>query len=165
MIEQPDAPPPSQSIVLAAGSQAVINGALVTASDACTLEVGSGAYVFTGRRLWRGDVRNPHEELYFSVLEASRDEDYFGEQRFRLFALLAQVVAQDRSHEAQKECALCASELLTGNSEGATRSAARLAAMRLGAQPGRRSPGLPGRRAERRERVVPPEPLAKACER
>jgi hypothetical protein len=149
-----------QTLNLAAGSQAVINGALITAHQACSIDVGSGAYVFSGRTLWRDDLRNPHEELYFSILEASRDADRFAEEQFRLFALLSQVVTQDRSHEAQKECALCASALLTGKREDATRSAARLASLRLDRKGGRQR-GLPGRQAEKREAIAPvlKEPL------
>lgn len=152
----PSQHPPSQPQVLnlAPGGQAVINGALITAQNACSIDVGSGAYVFSGRTLWRDDLRNPHEELYFSVLEASRTADRFAEEQFRLFALLSQVVTQDRSHDAQKECALCASALLTGKREDATRSAARLASLRLDRKGGRPH-AVPGRRAEKREAIAP----------
>jgi hypothetical protein len=118
---------------LAQGEQAVVNGAMVTASTACTLEVGSGAFVLTGRSLWKDHdpLRNPSEELYFSLLDASVSAEHFENERFRLFALLAQVVLQQRTHEAQQECALCASALIAGNAEDATGSAARLASGRL----------------------------------
>ncbi|MEP3422634.1 MAG: hypothetical protein ABJN35_12920 [Erythrobacter sp.] len=127
----------------------MINGALVTATQDCILEVGSGAFVLSGRALWRdrGPKRNPREELYFSMIDAATSEDRFNEERFRLFALLSQVVAQERTHEAQKECALCASALIAGNSQEAVRSASRLAAERLD-----RPATLPGRRGEVHER-------------
>ena len=120
-------------VALSKGDQAVINGAIVTASGDCTLEVGSGAFVLTGHSLWQNDngPRHPREELYFSMLDASGDKERFTQERFRLFALLSQVVAQERSHEAQKECAQCAHALMIGNAEEATRSASRLASQGL----------------------------------
>lgn len=122
-----------QSVHLAAGAQAVVNGALVTAKTDCELEVGSGAVVFTGRALWRtrDAAHHPSEELYFSLLEASANPKRFENERYRLFRLLSQVVAQERTHEAQRECTLCASALLAGNAEDATQSASRLASERL----------------------------------
>ena len=148
MEKYPEAARP-QTLTLAPGAQAVINGALVTASVPCTLEVGSGAYVFSGRRLWRDPMHNPHEELYFSILEVAGDDDRFLEERFRLFALLSQVVVQDRTHEAQQECAFCASALLTG------KRAARLASMRVGSRNGNRRK-LPGSRGEKRQSIELP---------
>lgn len=134
---EPQPAPKPHTVCLAQGGQAVINGAIITASTACTLEVGSGAFVLTGRSLWRASgparstARNPSEELYFSLLDASASSKIHEDELFRLFALLAQVVTQQRTHEAQQECALCASALIAGNTEDATRSAARLASGRL----------------------------------
>ena len=151
--------PKPQTIHLATGAQAIINGAIVTANSECTFEVGSGGFVLTGRSLWRNrdPLRNPREELYFSMIDASTSKERFEEERFRLFMLLSQVVAQDRTHEAQKECALCASALLAGNAEEATKSASRLASERLGGTitARRRTPGQPG---ERRFRPAMPQP-------
>ena len=133
---EPHDPPsvaPRQILHLARGGQAVINGALVVARESCALEIGSGAHVLSGIALWqdRDPLRNPHEELYFSMMETAALPARFGEARFRLFDLLAQVVAQDRSFEAQQECARCAAALMGGNAEEATQSAARLVAGRL----------------------------------
>lgn len=139
-----------QIIHLARGGQAVINGALVTASEHCTLQVGSGAFVLTGRALWRNreGVRNPREELYFSMIDAATSESRFEAAKFRLFSLLARVVAQDRTHQGQKECSFCAAALLAGRSEEAVQSAARLAADTLG-----QHRSLPGQPREKRERA------------
>lgn len=133
-----------QTINLPKGGQAVINGALVTATLACTIEVGSGAFVLTGRSLRRDPdtLRNPHEELYFSMIDAVTSDDRFHEERFRLFRLLSQVVVQDRSHEGQRQCNLCASALLAGNRDDALKCAARLAAERVS-----RRETMPGHRA------------------
>lgn len=123
----------TQTVHLSKGAQVVINGALVSASDDCTLEVGSGAYVVTGRAVWPGRdaLRNPRDELYFSMLDCSADEDRFVAERFRLFALLSEVVAQDRSYEGQRECAQCAAALMTGDRQAAVQSAARMASKSL----------------------------------
>lgn len=144
-------PPHTQTVHLAAGSQAVINGALVSAREACTLEVGSGAYVLTGRGMWaprRGEqqaVRNPRDELYFSLLDCSADAERFGEERFRLFGLLGEVVAQDRTHEGQRECAQCAAALMAGDARAAVQSAARMASSGLDRTRTRtKVPGTPG---------------------
>ena len=152
----PGPPHRPQTVDLARGGQAVINGALVTASQACTLEVGSGAFVLTGRALWRGrdGLRNPREELYFSMMDAATSDARFESERFRLFALLSQVVAQDRTHQGQKECALCASALLAGKADDAVRSAARLAADQVETRrsaAGRRVPGQPSASRQRRD--------------
>ncbi len=130
-----------QTISLEAGSQVIINGAIVTANSDCTIEVGSGAFVLTGRALWRGrdTVSSPPEELYFSILDVSADPARFAEERFRFFMLLSQIVAQDRTHKAQKECSLCAAALLADDIEEATRSAARMASDRM-----RERSALPG---------------------
>lgn len=122
----------TQTVQLAAGAQAVINGALVTVRQDCTLEVGAGAFVLTGRGLWhgRGKVRHPSEELYFSLLDCGSDDARFHDERFRLFGLLSEVVAQDRSYEAQRECAQCAAALMGNDIKAAVQSAARMAAER-----------------------------------
>ncbi|MEL6528875.1 MAG: hypothetical protein AAGK01_01965 [Pseudomonadota bacterium] len=129
--------PAPHHIRLSAGSQAVINGALVTAMGPCELEVGAGSFVVTGRALdgSTATIRNPREELYFSMLEASIDDSRFIAARFRLFSLLAQVVAQDRTYQGQRECAACAASIMAGEKEKAVRFAARLASDRFGESP------------------------------
>jgi flagellar biosynthesis regulator FlbT len=143
-----------QILSLSQGGQAVINGAIITASEPCTIEVGSGAFVLSGRSLWRDrdPLHNPREELYFSMLDASTDPARFAEERFRFFTLLSQIVAQERTHEAQEECALCASVLLSGDAEAATRSAARMASERFGKP--KRHANVPGQRGERRQTEI-----------
>jgi hypothetical protein len=118
----------------------------------CILEVGSGAFVLTGPALWREQsaLRNPREELYFSMLDAGTNPDRFSEARFRLFHLLGQVVAQERTHKAQRECALCAAALIAGNVEEAIRSAARIATDGL-EKPAARGRVPPPLRAARRD--------------
>ncbi|MEM9310242.1 MAG: hypothetical protein AAGA34_02250 [Pseudomonadota bacterium] len=152
-MSQEDTPPSTQTVRLARGAQVVINGALVSASESCTLEVGSGAYVLTGRALWpvRSSLRNPQDELYFSLLDCSADTERFTSERFRLFGLLGEVVAQDRTHEGQRECAQCAAALLGGDKDAAVESAARMAAN--GLRRGRTRTKVPGARAEKRRAV------------
>ena len=125
--------PHTKTVHLAPGAQAVINGALVSAREACTLEVGSGAYVMTGRSHWpsRNPLRNPRDELYFSLLDCSSDEARFHKERFRLFRLLSEVVAHDRTYEGQRECTQCAAALMSGDRRAAVQSAARMASKSL----------------------------------
>ncbi|MEM9501118.1 MAG: hypothetical protein AAF941_04665 [Pseudomonadota bacterium] len=137
--------PPPQIVQLEAGAQAVINGALLTAREGCSFEVGSGAFVLTGPALRGGRpaIRNPRDELYFSLLEAGTNPDRFAEARFRLFHLLAEVVEQDRTHQAQRECAMCAAALMAGDTAEAVRCAARIASDRYEAPRGGRPLSLP----------------------
>lgn len=129
--DDPSLPP--QTVPLARGGQVVINGALITAQEACTLDVASGAYVLTSmtRLRDRKSLRNPREELYFSIIEVADDPARFADEQFRLFILLSQVAAQEPGPVAQKECSLCATALLTGNASDAKRSASRLALLGL----------------------------------
>lgn len=101
----------------------------MTAVGSCEFEVGTGSFVLTGRAASQPqpDIRAPREELYFSMLDASIDEDRFVDARFRLFRLLAQVVAQDRTYQGQRECAACAAAIMAGDVSAAVRSASRLA--------------------------------------
>ncbi len=156
MMKQTATPSKSQTVALARGAQVVINGAIVTASEPCTLEVGSGAFVLTGRSLWRGQNsdRKASEELYFSILDAGVDEMRFAKERFRLFMLLSRVVAQERSHKMQKECSLCAAAMIAGNIEDATRSAARLASDGMSEVGKDREKPLPGQTGERRSQAL-----------
>jgi hypothetical protein len=129
-------PPPIQTLHLAAGAQAVINGALITASEDCTIEVGAGAFVLTGRALWprRDALRNPCDELYLSLIDCRGDEKRFEAERLRLFGLLSAVCAQDSGVENQRECARCVAALLEGDARAAVASAARLASNRIEAE-------------------------------
>lgn len=120
-------PPPPRTIVLNAGSQLIVNGALVTALDPCRLELGSGAVVLSGQEGAR-DAYGPDPtcELYFALLRASERSGGVSDERYHLFRILAKVVAQYRSHAAQRECALCASALISGDHKAAIGSARRL---------------------------------------
>jgi hypothetical protein len=113
--------PEPHLVTLEPGAQIVINGALVTAHAACSIEVGSGAFVVTGPALRREReaLRHPHEELYFSMLEAARSPENFTEAHHRLFALLAQVAAHSPTNAVQRECAVCAAAMMSGDSRGA----------------------------------------------
>ncbi len=106
----------------------MINGALITATQDCILEIGSGAHVVTGRGLWRnrGASGDPGDELYYSLLDVATEPAGLETHRFRLFRLLSQVVAQKRTREVQRECTYCASALRSGDIDAATKSAARL---------------------------------------
>ncbi len=151
-IQEP-APAP-KTISLAAGAQAVINGALVTAQRACQLEVGSGAYVLTGRALWRSqrERSSSADALYYATLEACTTPQAFELGRFQLFAALSEVVAQDRTHQSQKECAACAAALVAGDAEAALASARRLADVT--ATKAKRTHGSRRAPAKRREQIV-----------
>jgi|GEM_PF-2823914 len=110
-----------------AGSQLIVNGALVTALDPCRLELGSGAVVLAGREVARGKSgADPTRELYFALLKASETSNGVADERYHLFHLLAKVVARYRTHIAQRECALFAAALISGDHEAAIGSARRL---------------------------------------
>jgi len=146
-------PPPPQIVHLAPGSQAVINGALVSAREACTLEVAAGAYILTGRELWPAHAgpRNPSDELYFSLLDCAGDEDRFDEERFRLFALLGEVAAKSGFIARRAECSQCAAALMAGDVQSALDSAARMASS--GLEDGRTRTTVAGILPERRKRL------------
>ena len=128
-----EASPPPQVLHLPAGAHAVINGALVCAREACTLEVGSGAFVVAGRTVQPGNsaLQNPHDELYLSLLECSVDRPRFEAKRERLFGLLAEVIAKDPSHSTQRECTLCAAAMDADDIKSAVESASRMAFSRM----------------------------------
>lgn len=120
-------PPPPRQMVLNAGSQLIVNGALVTVLDPCRLELGSGAVVLSGREVARGKSgADPTRELYFALLKASETPNGVADDRYHLFHLLAKVVARYRTHAAQRECALCAAALISGDHKAAIGSARRL---------------------------------------
>ncbi|MEM1195472.1 MAG: hypothetical protein AAGH57_05165 [Pseudomonadota bacterium] len=152
-MSQESTPPATQIVHLAPGAQAVINGALVSAREACTLEVGAGAHVLTGRALWpaHNALRNPSDELYLSLIDCLVDEDRFFAERFRLFALLGEVAAQDQTFENQSECSQCAAALMAGDPQTAAQSAARMASCGLETARSRtRALGLIGQRRRTR---------------
>lgn len=156
-MKQPERKTRPHQVHLEAGAQAVINGALVTALEPCRFEVGSGAYVFTGRSLWRDRSSGlcPCQQLYFAVLEAAVGERDLAEARLRLFQLLGHVVTATRTLEGQRECSRFASALIDGNIDEVVSCAARLAAScRSDIRPivRRRVPGRPG---EPRSRKLP----------
>ncbi len=126
----PTAHPTYQTVSLALGDQAVINGALVTAKGACSIEVSHGAFVMTGRKLRqaRATTQNPSEELYFSLLEVEASRGRFEEERMRLFQLLSEIAVRDEGTEQQSDCTRCAVALMIGDAAQATTIAARLAA-------------------------------------
>lgn len=116
-----------RKLVLDAGSQLIVNGALVTALDPCRLELGSGSFVLSGTEASRRKSdADPTRELYFALLKASEQENGMVEQRYHLFQLLAKVVARYRTHAAQRECTLCASALISADHKAAIASARRL---------------------------------------
>lgn len=118
---------------LAAGDQVVINGALIRALDACSFDVGAGATIVTQGKMQqsRNAMRNPAEELYFSVLDCANDGNRFAHARQRLFKLLSEVILREADQDAQRECSECAAALAANDSEGVKHSAARLASRRL----------------------------------
>ena len=136
-----------RTLSLARGGQAVINGALITAEEACTIEVSVGAYVLANRQLRqaRSSLRNPGEELYFSLLEVEASATRFEEERMRLFQLLSETASSDIADAHRADCTLCAVALMAGDAIKATDIAARLAS--IGMEDSR--PGA--RRVSRRE--------------
>ena len=124
----PAAPDPQPfELHLAAGAQAIINAALVTARGPCLLQVGSGAHVLHGQGLRPvGSAKLIARELYYSLLKAKAGGEPSGEALGSYFALLGQMVAQMRTHEAQVECARCAAALTSGDLDAAIRSVRRL---------------------------------------
>ena len=146
----PAAVPPAQIVHLEPGAQVVINGALVCAREACALEIGAGAFVLAGRALFGDDnaVHNPCDELYFSLLDCVADAERFYADRFRLFALLGEVAAQEGLIERHREGPRCAAALMAGDVETAVESAARMASS--GMETARRHTATLGSRVERR---------------
>lgn len=140
--------------MLETGAQAVINGALVTAVEPCRFEVGAGAQVFSGRALWRdrSSGRNPHQELYFAVLEAAVGEGELLEARFRLFQLLAHVVMANRTVDGQRECSRFASALIDGDVDEVVACASRLASLSVSKSSSASRNRVPGRQGEARQR-------------
>ncbi len=96
-------PSPAHTIPLQAGEQVVINGALVTATGPCELQVSPGAYLFTGRdREPRADtLQSAHSTLYFGLLAAYADPERFDTARYSLFEMLGEVVMEERQAKAQ----------------------------------------------------------------
>lgn len=116
---------------LAKGEQLVVNGALLEAECDCAIAVAQGAYVFTGRRLSSARVREPHAELYFSLIQLADTPERFAPERVRLFALLSQIVIEDSAEHIQDEAHRCSMAMLAGDLEAATLCAKQLAAAAL----------------------------------
>lgn len=144
------APSIEQILRLEAGAQAVINGALVCAIEPCTLEVAPGAFVLSGHALWpsREALQNPCDELYFSLMDCSQNAGRLDVERFCLFALLSQVVAQDRTGDTHREATRCAAALMAGDAKAATDCAARMASNRMAHK---RAEGARGFTSDRRQ--------------
>ena len=123
-----DTAPGWREIKLREGEQLVVNGALLAATAPCKLRIGIGASVLRGKALWaRSGLPTPAHELYYATLEAAGSEARLTESRYRLFALLGVVVAQQRTHLAQEECSRFAAALLSGEVEAMLAAARRLA--------------------------------------
>lgn len=122
-------PEPARIIHLAAGEQAVINGALVTAIAPCRLELSPGACVFTGRKADQlsDSQQSAQASLYFALLAASADPESFDGARFRLLEMLGEVVIEERTARGQRECSRCAAAIIEGAALDAVESARRLA--------------------------------------
>lgn len=122
-----------REVTLREGEQIVVNGALVTAAGLCRFSVGSGASILRGKESSPGAGHPlPAHELYYAVLEAGNLEDSLAENRYRLFDLLGQVVALQRTHAAQQDCPCLAAALLGSDVEGVLAAARKLAAREAG---------------------------------
>ena len=125
------APRNSQSFALKSGDQIAINGALVTASGDCTLEICPSAAVFTSEGLLAAKVRDPHIELYLALIQVADDPAQFARERLRLFALLSQIMVEDCSAETEIEVRRCTAAMLAGKPRDAVQSAGALAASQM----------------------------------
>lgn len=117
-------------VTLAKGHQAVINGALITASSPCILSVSEGAFVLidTKQRSNLAESDGAFHELYLSILEAGQSEERFARDLFRLFRLLASITPHCRTKTAIEEANKCSTALMRGEIKAAADSAACLAA-------------------------------------
>lgn len=156
MSQERSAPPP-QTVHMAPGARVVINGALVSTREACTLEIGAGAFVLEGSapRNAHDAPRNPCDELYFSLLDCCADEERFINERFRIFGLLGEVLAQQGSHASQREAARCAAALMAGDAREAMQCAARIASS--GMDLARTRTKVPGAPEDRRKTARAPD--------
>lgn len=117
-----------REIALRDGEQMVVNGALLAAVGACTLQVSGGASVLTGKSLHTAAGQPlPAHELYYAALAAAGADARLAESRYNLFALLGAVVAQQRTHAAQEDCARFAAALISEDAESLLAAARRLA--------------------------------------
>jgi hypothetical protein len=122
-----------QEIELREGDQVIVNGALLSATAACTLRVGCGASVLEGRALLsRAGRPAAAHELYYAALGASGSEAALAASRLRLFSALGEVVARQRTRAAQVDCTSFAAALLSGDVDGLLGAARRLAAREAG---------------------------------
>lgn len=118
-----------QTINVPAGGQVVVNGALITLAQACSITIAPGAYALAGSKLDQARVstRNPSEELYFSLLEIEAAGPRSDDQRVRLFGLLSEVAAKNGEMGLQSDCTACAAALMMGNLADATSIASQIA--------------------------------------
>ena len=117
-----------RKIALRDGEQMVVNGALLAAVGACTLQVSGGASVLKGKSLHTAAGQPmPAHQLYYAALAAAGADARLGESRYGLFALLGAVVAQQRTHAAQEDCARFAAALISEDAESLLSAARRLA--------------------------------------
>ena len=126
----------SRSLALARGSQVVINGAIVTASQPCTIQVEAGAYILAGSAMAHRNAKasDSRQELYLSLLDMGGNPTPNGEEFARLYCLLSEIAADGADQQAQQDCSQCCAALMMRRIEAATHFAASLASSSL-AQP------------------------------
>jgi len=122
-----------REIALDAGEQAVINGALITADQACIIRVADCAAVLTARALWRSDgTEKPGHTLYYATMLAINDGDLEPSTKKELLGLLGRVVIHSRTRNTQEHCAKFAAAISSSDSEGALNVARLLARAEMG---------------------------------
>lgn len=110
------------------GEQMVVNGALLGAEGPCTVRINRGASVLWGKSLQSAVAREmPAHELYYGALAAVGSDEQLAESRYNLFALLGAVVAQQRTHAAQEDCAGFAAALISDDADALLSAARKLA--------------------------------------
>jgi flagellar biosynthesis regulator FlbT len=117
-----------RTFILRDGEQLVVNGALLAADGPCSVRINQGASVLSGKSLHSAAGQAmPAHELYYAALAAVGSDVRLAESRYNLFALLGAVVAQQRTHAAQEDCARFAAALISEDSESLLCAARRLA--------------------------------------
>lgn len=110
------------------GEQMVVNGALLAAHGSCTVRISGGASVLHGKSLRSAASQSmPAHELYYGALAAVGSDARLVESRYSLFALLGAVVAQQRTHAAQEDCARFAAALISEDADALLSAARKLA--------------------------------------
>lgn len=117
-----------RTFALRDGEQMVVNGALLAAHGACTVRISGGVSVLRGKSLHTArDQATPAHELYYGALAAIGSDVRLAESRYSLFALLGAVVAQQRTHIAQEDCARFAAALISEDADSLLSAARKLA--------------------------------------